>query len=130
VLERWASKLPSALHERAGVLHSLSAPREIAVRALAIGFYLGFTGPITYKNADELRRIAASVPLDRIVVETDGPFLTPSPLPRKARNEPSNIPLIVDRLAALKQVSNAEMGRATTENAIRLFRLGNETAPP
>jgi TatD DNase family protein len=129
ILETWAHDLPLALHERAGVLHSFSAPAAVAERALAIGFYLGFTGPITYKNADELRRIAASVPLDRIVVETDGPFLTPAPLPRKDRNEPSNIPLIVDRLAALKQVSAEEMGRATTENAICLFGLGNETAP-
>jgi TatD DNase family protein len=129
MLETWSRNLPPALHEHAGVLHSFSAPSRVAERALAIGFYLGFTGPVTYKNADELRRIAASAPLDRIVVETDGPFLTPAPLPRKNRNEPSNIPLIVDRLAALRQLSNEEMGRATTTNAVRLFRLGNETAP-
>ncbi len=129
ILETWARDLPPALYERAGVLHSFSAPSAVAERALEIGFYLGFTGPITYKNADELRRIAASVPLDRILVETDGPFLTPAPLPRKNRNEPANIPLIVDRLAALKQVSNEEMGRTTTENALRLFGPGNEPAP-
>jgi TatD DNase family protein len=129
ILETWARNLPPVLPGRAGVLHSFSAPSAVAKRALAIGFCLGFTGPITYKNADELRRIAVSVPADRIVVETDGPFLTPAPLPRKNRNEPSNIPLIVDRLATLKQVSNTEMGRMTTENAVRLFRLGNETAP-
>ncbi len=123
ILEAWANELPSTLRERPGVLHSFSAPPETAQRALAIGFYLGFTGPITYKNADELRRIAASLPIDRILVETDGPFLTPAPHPRKHRNEPAYIPLIVDRLAALRQISNEEMGNVTTDNAVRLFLL-------
>jgi TatD DNase family protein len=123
VLENWVRGLPVTLSDRPGVLHSFSAPTAIAERALAIGFYLGFTGPITYKNADEQRRIAASAPLDRIVVETDGPFLTPSPHPRKQRNEPAYIPLIVDRLAALRQIPNENIARATTENAVRLFHL-------
>lgn len=123
ILESWARGLPPALRDRPGVLHSFSAPYAIAERALAIGFYLGFTGPITYKNADQLRRIAALMPADRILVETDGPFLTPAPHPRKNRNEPAYIPLIVDRLAALRQTTGKELGRATTENAIRLFQL-------
>lgn len=123
ILEEWAANLPLALKDRPGVLHSFSAPPSIAERALAAGFYLGFTGPITYKNADELRRIAASTPLDRILVETDGPFLTPIPH-RGKRNEPAYIPLIVERLAALKVIPAHEMARATTENAERLFRLG------
>jgi TatD DNase family protein len=124
ILERWASTLPASLKNRPGVLHSFSAPISIAERALDIGFYLGFTGPITYKNADDLRRVAAAAPLDRIVVETDGPFLTPTPH-RGKRNEPAYIPLMVDRLASLKQISVEEMGQATTENAARLFRLGD-----
>lgn len=122
ILEKWAADLPDALKNRPGVLHSFSAPAEIATRALKIGFYLGFTGPITYKNADDLRRIAANVPLDRIVVETDGPFLTPMPH-RGKRNEPAYIPYVVGRLAALKQISDEDMARATTENAERLFKL-------
>jgi TatD DNase family protein len=122
ILERWAATLPPTLKERPGVLHSFSAPPEIAERALAIGFYLGFTGPITYKNADGLRKIAARMPLDRIVVETDGPFLTPTPH-RGKRNEPAYIPLIVERLASLRQISVEEMGEATTTNAKRLFGL-------
>lgn len=125
ILERWASTLPDSLKSRPGVLHSFSAPGSIAERALDIGFYLGFTGPITYKNADELRRVAAAAPLDRMVVETDGPFLTPTPH-RGKRNEPAYIPLMVDRLASLKQISVEEMGQATTENAVRLFRLGED----
>ena len=121
-LEQWAQDLPQSLQNRPGVMHSFSAPPEIAERALNIGFYVGFTGPITYKNADELRRIAARVPLDHILVETDGPFLTPTPH-RGKRNEPAYIPLIVERLAALRNTSIEAMGAATTENALRLFRL-------
>lgn len=122
ILESWAADLPASLKSRPGVLHSFSAPAETAERALKAGFYLGFTGPITYKKADDLRRIAATVPLDRIVVETDGPFLRPMPR-RDLRNEPALIPLIVERLAALKQISFETMARITTENAERLFAL-------
>ncbi len=103
------------------MLHSFSAPQSIADRALAAGFYLGFTGPITFKNADDLRRVAASVPLDRMLVETDAPFLTPTPH-RGKRNEPAYIPLMVERLAALKLISADEMAAATVANAERLFR--------
>lgn len=125
ILEAWARDLPHALRERAGVLHSFSAPHAVAERALAAGFYLGFTGPITFKNADELRRTAAAVPLDRILVETDGPFLTPTPH-RGKRNEPAYIPLIVERLAALKTIPVQQMAEATTINAERLFGLPRE----
>lgn len=122
ILEKWAADLPDSLKDRPGVLHSFSAPAAIAKRALDAGFYLGFTGPITYKNADDLRGIAASAPLDRILVETDGPFLTPMPY-RGKRNEPAYIPYIIERLAALKQISNEEMAQISTENAERLFKL-------
>lgn len=122
VLEEWVKTLPESLKERPGVMHSFSAPQEIADRALAIGFYLGFTGPITFKKADDLRRIAATVPLERILVETDGPFLTPEPY-RGKRNKPEYIPYIVDRLAGLKGITTEAMAAATTANAIRLFKL-------
>lgn len=122
ILESWATTLPENLRERAGVLHSFSAPQAVAERALAIGFYLGFTGPITYKNADELRHIAARVPLDRMLVETDAPFLTPIPH-RGKRNDPTYIPLIVDRIASLRQRTTEEIAQITTENTERLFQL-------
>ncbi|MBC7813713.1 MAG: TatD family hydrolase [Burkholderiales bacterium] len=122
VLEAWVRDLPPALRERPGVLHSFSAPQSIADRTLAAGFYLGFTGPITYKNADLLRRTAASVPLDRMLVETDGPFLTPVPH-RGKRNEPAYIPHIVERLASLRRLTAAQISEATTANAVRLFAL-------
>ncbi len=122
ILEQWVKDLPPKIKERPGVMHSFSAPEAIAERALTAGFYLGFTGPITYKNADQLRHIAAKVPLERMLVETDGPFLTPVPY-RGKRNEPSYIPLIVERLAKLRLMSTEEFGTATTENAYRLFQI-------
>jgi len=124
ILEEWVTTLPDSLKERPGVLHSFSAEQEYADRALAIGFYLGFTGPLTFKKANELRQIAAKVPLDRILVETDGPFLTPEPY-RGKRNQPAYIPHIVDRMAALHGLTRDEMARHTTENAERLFALSS-----
>ncbi|MBN8636228.1 MAG: TatD family hydrolase [Anaerolineae bacterium] len=122
ILEAWAATLPPALKERPGVLHSFSAPPSIAERALAINFYLGFTGPVTYKNAEELRRVALAAPLDRMLVETDGPYLTPVPH-RGKRNEPAYVALVADRIAALKGLTLDEFAAATTANAERLFRL-------
>ena len=122
ILEAWTRDLPDSLRDRPGVLHSFSAPQAIAERALAAGFYLGFTGPITFKNADDLRRVAAMTPLDRILIETDGPFLTPTPH-RGQRNEPAYVRFIAERLASIKQVSFETLAQATTDNAVRLFRL-------
>lgn len=122
ILEHWAADLPDSLRERPGVLHSFSAPESIAERALAAGFYLGFTGPVTFKNAEDLRRVAGRAPLDRVLVETDAPFLAPTPH-RGKRNEPAYIPLIVERLASLYLISKEEMASATVANAERLFKL-------
>ena len=105
-----------------GVLHSFSATATVAQQALDLGFYLGFTGPLTFKKADALRAIAATVPLNRILLETDAPFLAPHPK-RGKRNEPALVPLIADRMAALHGMSVAEIGRITTANAQRLFAI-------
>lgn len=122
ILETWAKDLPPTLKSRSGVMHSFSGHQDIAERALAIGFYLGFSGPITYKNAEETRRIAAAVPMDRLLVETDGPYLTPVPY-RGKRNEPAYIPYMVERIAALKSVTSEAIAEATTRNAEVLFQL-------
>mgnify|MGYP003632662828 CR=1 FL=1 len=122
VLETWATTLSDSLKDRPGVLHSFSAPPEIAERALAIGFYLGFTGPITFKKADDLRDIAKTVPLNRILVETDGPFLTPEPY-RGKRNEPAYVQYMTEKLAELHHISYEQMAEHTTANAEYLFNL-------
>ena len=122
VLSSWVVSLPHELRARPGVLHSFSAPRAIAEKALELGFYLGFTGPITYKNADDLRSIAAMVPEDRLLVETDGPFLTPQ-AHRGKRNEPAYVAYVAERLAVLRHVADAALREVTTRNAVRLFKL-------
>ena len=122
VLETWVKTLTGTMRERPGVMHSFSAPLDIAEKVLAMGFYLGFTGPVTFGKADDLRREVSATPLDRILVETDGPFLTPHPY-RGKRNEPAYIPLIAERIASIKQLSLDEIAAATTANAVRLFNL-------
>lgn len=107
-----------------GVLHSFSSTWAVAQRVLAMGFYLGFTGPVTYKTADSLRAVVAQTPLDRILVETDAPFLAPQQH-RGQRNEPAYVALIADRLAAVKGLETAVFARHTTANAERLFQRMN-----
>jgi TatD DNase family protein len=121
-LLRLLADSPLAGRERPGVLHSFSADWETAERALEMGFYIGFTGPLTYKNGEGVRRIAARIPLDRLLVETDAPFLSPQQY-RGKRNEPAFVVATAERLAALHNMTLEEMGRVTTENAKRLFGL-------
>jgi TatD DNase family protein len=111
---------PLAYRANAGVLHSFAADGATAEAALALGFYLGFTGPLTYKKADGLRHIAAQAPLDRILVETDAPFLPPQPV-RGRRNEPAYVTYVAGRLAEIRGRQPAEVAQHTTENARRLF---------
>lgn len=103
-----------------GVLHSFSASRKTAETALDLGYYLGFTGPITFKKADDLRQIASRVPLDRILVETDAPFLAPQPR-RGKRNEPAFVTHIAQKLADLHQLDIESFAQITSKNAARLF---------
>ncbi len=123
VLAAWVPSLPPDLRDRPGVLHSFSAPQHIADRALELGFYLGFTGPVTFKNADDLRTIAARVPDDRILVETDAPFLTPHPYRGKRPNKPAYVRFVAERLAALRRMPDETFAAQSTANAERLFAL-------
>ena len=119
MLAQWSPQLP----DPPGVLHSFSAGWEAAQRALDLGFYLGFTGPLTFASADDLRAIAGHAPLDRILVETDGPFLAPHPH-RGERNEPAYVRFVADRLAALRLTTLEAIAEQTTANACALFGWG------
>ncbi len=109
--------------ELVGVLHSFSSPWKTAVSAVEMGFYIGFTGPLTYKNAGELREVAAKIRLDRVLIETDSPFLAPQQF-RGKRNEPAFVIQVAAKLAEIRSVTVDEMARQTTTNAERLFGEG------
>lgn len=111
-----------------GVFHCFSGSPEMAEELLARGWYLGFDGPVTYKNAKRAPEVAAVAPLDRILVETDAPYMAPAPL-RGKRNDSGNLPYVLDRLAEWKGVSPAELERITWENGLRLFGLEGRVSP-
>ena len=108
--------------ERKGVFHCFSGSMELARRALELGFMISFSGIVTFKKADELREVAKQVPLDRLLIETDCPYLTPIPH-RGKRNEPAYVVEVARCLADLHGVELEEMGRITRENFKRFFRL-------
>jgi TatD DNase family protein len=103
-----------------GVIHCFTSGPQLAETALNLGFYLSFSGIVTFKKADELRAIARSAPLDRILVETDAPYLAPVPM-RGKRNEPSFVVHTASLLAELRGVAPAELAERTTANFFRLF---------
>ena len=113
---RACSRLPS------GVIHCFSGSLEIAREYVKMGFYISFAGPLTFKKAPHLWEAAQSVPLERLLVETDSPYLSPEPL-RGRRNEPANVVHVLEKLAALRGLSREEMAEITWENACRLYRL-------
>lgn len=113
---------PLAGRENPGVLHSFSGDWAMARAALDLGFYLGFTGPVTFKKADDLREIVRRTPLERLLIETDAPYLAPQPY-RGKRNEPAYVSLVAARMAEVKGVETAVIAHHTTANARRLFGL-------
>ena len=106
-----------------GVFHCFSGSPEMAEELLKRGWYLGFVGPITYKNARRAPEVVAITPLERMVVETDAPYLSPVPV-RGRRNDSRYLPHVIAKLAEWKGVTPEEMTRITCENGKRLFRLG------
>ncbi len=102
------------------VLHCFTAGEDLARRALALGGYISASGVITFKRSDELRAIFAEVPIDRLLVETDAPYLSPEPH-RGKPNEPGRVVHTAAKLAEVKGVSEEEIGRITSENFFRLF---------
>jgi TatD DNase family protein len=105
------------------IWHCFDGSREHAQRALDLGMVLGFGGMLTYGRAEELRRVAAEAPVDRILLETDCPYLAPEP--RRGRdNEPANVAVVAECLAQARGESRERIATATTENARRVFGLG------
>ncbi|PKL51968.1 MAG: radical SAM protein [Nitrospira bacterium HGW-Nitrospira-1] len=106
-----------------GVLHCFSGNRDMAEQVMAMGFYISIAGPVTFKKAKELKEIAANIPDDYLLVETDAPYLSPEPF-RGKRNEPAYIVHTLKHIAELRGVSLEDMARITTLNAKRLFGIG------
>ena len=108
-----------------GVFHCYSGSAEMARQLVKMGWYIGFTGVLTFKNARKAVETAASIPLERIVIETDCPFMAPEPF-RGKRNDPGYLYRMAERLAEIRGITTEEAAQATTENAKRLYRI--ETA--
>ena len=107
-------------YERAGVLHCFGGSLVMAQAAIELGFFISFAGNLTFKKAEDLREVARQLPLERLMVETDCPYLTPVPY-RGKRNEPARVVETARFLAALLDMELEEIGRITSENFARLF---------
>lgn len=116
ILTDWTKGLQPAQADRAGVLHAYSADLNTAEVAVDAGFYLGVGGPVTYRNAGQRRAIAAQLPLERLVIETDAPYLPPHPH-RGQRNEPALVRLVAEELARLMEISFEDLATVSTHNA-------------
>lgn len=106
---------------RTGVVHCFTGSPAFAEQLLEIGFYLGFSGILTFKNAESLRQVAKAVPLDRLLIETDSPYLAPVPY-RGRLNEPAHICYVAECLAKIRGDTLDHIAHSTAENAIRLFK--------
>lgn len=124
ILERWIAGASPQFNDRShmpGVIHSFSGNVPECKQALRLGFYLGITGPVTYKNADTLREVVKTAPLDRLLIETDGPFLSPQ-AQRGKRNEPAHVSYIVDKISEVIGQPADLVAKQTTANAAALFK--------
>jgi TatD DNase family protein len=106
-----------------GVMHSFTGAAEMASECISLGMHISFAGMVTYKKSDDLRAVSATVPLDRLLIETDSPYLSPEPVRKIRRNEPAHVVYTCECLAAARGASVQEVARATTANAKRLFGL-------
>jgi len=116
IREEWTG---SAMH---GIIHCFTGTRWLADAAVNLGLYISFSGVLTFKKAADLRETASALPVDRILIETDCPFLAPEPY-RGRRNEPAYVVETARRLAELRGVTPEEIGRITSENFVRAFAM-------
>lgn len=123
MLTNWQERLEEReliLSKRPGVLHSYSGTIIEAEEARKIGFFLGFTGPVTFKNASDLRKVIEDIDLEQLLIETDSPYLSPHPY-RGKRNEPIRVKLVAEKIAEVHKVPIDKILQKTYENAERLF---------
>lgn len=106
-----------------GVMHSFTGDLELAMRCLEMGLYISFAGMVTFKKSEELRAVAKAIPEDRLLVETDSPYLSPEPLRGKRPNEPARVEHTLSCLADVRGVTASHLASVTTANAKRLFQL-------
>ncbi|MGE7186926.1 TatD family hydrolase [Peribacillus sp. NPDC006672] len=111
-----------AASEVGGIMHCFSGSAETALECINMNFYISLGGPVTFKNAKKPKEVAAAVPLDCLLIETDCPYLAPHPY-RGKRNEPSYVKLVAEQIAEIKQLTIEEVSQATTENAKKLFGI-------
>ncbi len=126
ILSDWVRELRESNNSLAispGVLHSFSGNLFTANKVIDLNFFIGITGPITFKNADAKREVVKSLPLERILIETDAPFLAPVPQ-RGRRNEPAFVRHIADKIAEIHNIDPDEVAELTTKNSARLFSWG------
>ncbi len=109
-------------YENSGIIHCFGYPVEMAERFVKLGLYIGVGGVVTFKNSRKLKEVVERIPIERIVLETDCPYMAPVPK-RGTRNDPRNLPYVVEEIAALRQMDPAEIIRITTDNAKRVYRI-------
>ena len=107
-----------------GVMHCFTETWEVAEAVLAMGFYISFSGIVTFKNATQIKEVAQRMPLERMLIETDAPYLAPAPY-RGKLNQPAYVKYVAEEIARLRGIPLAEVGRATTDNFQRLFLDGS-----
>jgi TatD DNase family protein len=123
ILDVWSqglAKSRSELIERPGVLHSFSGNQNDAERTNSLNFFIGITGPVTFRNAEDLQDLVIRLPLQDLLIETDAPFLAPHPY-RGKRNEPARVKLVAEKIAGLHQEAYNTVTYVTSTNAARLF---------
>ncbi|WP_099364150.1 TatD family hydrolase [Fredinandcohnia onubensis] len=108
--------------EVGGIMHCFTGSVEVAKQCMDMNFYISFGGPVTFKNAKKPKEVAAEIPLDRLLIETDCPYLTPHPF-RGKRNEPSYVKYVAEQIAELKGVTFEEIAQKTSDNAKRFFGI-------
>ncbi len=109
-------------HLTPGILHCFSGSAEIAKEYLKLGYHISFAGPVTFKKAPKLREAALIVPKDRLLIETDSPYLAPEPV-RGRRNEPANVRFVAQRLAEIRGETAEELAAYTYENAMKIYGI-------